>query len=311
MKHSPGIIEAILEQKAQGLSSREIAWNLSISKTSVNKYVSQNAQSTEQVLDPGKLKIAVIDIETSAAKVYCFGRFDQNISQNAVAVEGGKVLVACWKWLGSDEVNELYLWPSEIAALDDSRIISQLYDLYSQCDAVIMHNGKRFDHQMIQTRGIFYGYGRLPTVKIIDTLVMAKKVLRLPSNKLDSIGAYFGLGRKIENSGIDLWVRVQEGDESAMQEMITYCIGDVELLEAVYYRLQALGTNGFNAGQYFNDNEIRCRSCGSHDISITGRHVHTGVGKYEELQCNSCGHTQRGSQTINTKEKRKSLTRAI
>lgn len=310
MKHSPGIIEAILEQKNQGLSSRQIANNLGIGKTSVNKYVALTQQKRETA-EPLKLRIAVLDIETSASKVYCFGRFDQNITQNAVAEEGGKILVACWKWLGDTEVQRLYMTPTEIANQDDSSIVAILYDLYEKADAIVMHNGKKFDHRMVQTRGVYHGYGKLPTIKVIDTLEMAKKVLRLPSNKLDSIGAYFGLGRKEVTTGIDLWKRVQENEEGAMKEMVSYCIQDVELLEAVYYQLQALGTTGFNAGQYFNDDKIRCRSCGSHNVSNTGRHVHTGVGKYEELQCNDCGHTQRGSQTVNTKEKRKSLTRAI
>lgn len=306
MKHSPGIIEAILEQKNQGLSSRQIANNLGIGKTSVNKYVALTQQKRETA-EPLKLRIAVLDIETSASKVYCFGRFDQNITQNAVAEEGGKILVACWKWLGDTEVQRLYMTPTEIANQDDSSIVAILYDLYEKADAIVMHNGKKFDHRMIQTRGIYHGYGVLPSVKIIDTLQMVKQHLRLPSNKLDSIGAYFNLGRKIDTGGIELWVQVQEGDMKAMQEMVTYCVQDVELLEDAYLSLRGLSVVGFNAALYYNDNVERCKCCGSDHLVDTGRYLYTLLGKYKEVGCNDCGAIQRKRTLENTKDKRKSL----
>lgn len=305
MKHNKETYEDIDKLLALGYSSRQIAEILVIGKSTVNDYRNRTMADSSVYLEP---KIAVIDTETAAALSYHFGRFNINVSQNAVVEEGGQVLVACWKWLGDTEVQKLYMTPREVKRLDDRRIIKELYNIYLQSDAVVMHNAKKFDHKVIQTRGIYHGFGMLPNVVIIDTLEIAKKKLRLPSNRLDSIGAYFGLGRKIDTGGIELWKQVQSGDIEAMHTMVEYCVQDVELLEQVVFQFVALGAVGFNAGHYYNDDHMHCKSCGSTELTESGRTVKTAVAEYTEYHCSDCGHYQRGRISINSKSKRRKIT---
>lgn len=144
-----------------------------------------------------------------------------------------------------------------------------MWELFNQVDAVIAHNGKNFDVKMLQARCLFHGLPPLPSVKIIDTLTMARNSFRLPSNKLDSIASYLGLGRKEDTGGIQLWIDTMNGDQEALQKMLSYCKQDVNLLEKVYYRLRSFGHHGttFNAAHYFDDDKQRCPVCGSDELT--------------------------------------------
>lgn len=304
MKHSPDLINKMVNLKHEGYSSRQIADILQIGKSTVNDAVKRTKHIYPSHVGP---KIGLLDLETSAAKAYCFGRFDVNLTQAHIAEEGGKILVGGWQWLHEDTQTMLYMTPEEIEAMNDGRITGQLYDLYEEADAIVMHYGKKFDHLVVQTRGLAHGFGKLPTVKIIDTHTIAKKYLKLPNYKLDTIAAYFGLTRKIQNSGIELWIRVQNGDPEAMQEMVDYCAGDLITLKEIFIEIARLGIDGFNAAQYYPDLLVRCKVCGSCNVEPTGRFSYTATGKFEEHSCGTCGTISRSRINKTTREDRKKL----
>lgn len=308
MKHSKETTDDVIKLKLSGSSNAEVAFNLNIGKTTVfdiwKKYKSTNKLNTTV-----KPKICIIDVETSAAKAYCFGRFNQNFSEDNIYEEGGLILVACWRWLGEKKVHSLYMTPEEILDKNDSRIVAALNDVYEEADAVVMHNAKKFDHKVIQTRTLFWYGSMLPVVKVIDTLQIAKSKLRLPSNRLDSIGAYFGLGRKVKTGGIELWAKVQDGSKVSMSDMVTYCKQDTNLLYEVYLVLRALGTAGtaFNAAHYNDDDEMQCRICNSKNLLVTDKKYFTQKGTYKEVICLDCGHSARDTKNTLPKTKRDSL----
>jgi len=218
-------------------------------------------------------------------------------------------LCASWRWLGSNVKESIYLTPKEVLAKDDSRIVAKLFELYEDADAVLAHNSQGFDHKVVQTRAIYNGFSPLPQVKVLDTLQLVKKYLKLPSNRLDAIGEFFGLGRKVSTGGIRLWREVQEGDEEAMEKMVEYCLQDVDLLYEVYLRTRQLGRAGsdFNAALYFDDDLVRCRVCGSSDVEVTGRRIQTSLNAFDEVRCNECGAVHRHRESTTSKQKRKSL----
>jgi transposase-like protein len=298
--------KAITFLKQSGLSSRAIANELDISKSGVNYFL---ARETEVVVKSKEPRILILDLETAAAVAMTFGRFKINLGQDNIVSEGGWIMCASWQWLGEDVVHSIALTPTEVAACDDSRIIATFWELYEQADAIVAHNALQFDHKVLQARTAFNGFPPLPTVKVLDTLVLAKKHLRLPSNKLDSIGEYFGLGRKIDNGGISLWKRVQSGEKAAMKEMVEYCEQDTRLLTEVYLRLRSFGHAGsdFNAGLYHDDDKKRCRRCGSEHVHETGRTSNTSLSVFTEYRCDDCGAVQRDRVSTTTKSKRAGL----
>ena len=310
MKLSDETIKKIEELLTEGLSSRQIAAAVGCGKTVVNDYrktlsipLPENTQ-----LSVGA-KIAVLDLETAAEIALTFSRFNVNLSQNNIIKGGHYILCASWRWIGEDKVNSVSLTPEEIEAGDDSRIVATLFDVYENADAIVAHNGQKFDDKIIKARALVGGFPPFPKVKVLDTLKLAKKHMRLPSNRLDSIGEILGLGRKIDTGGISLWAKVQAGDVGAMKDMVTYCEQDVNLLYEVYLKLRAFGDAGsdFNAALYHEDDKLRCRTCGETDVAPTGRTIKTGVSSFAEYRCGHCGAVHRSRVNETTKEKRAGL----
>lgn len=296
----------ILELKSKGLSSRKIADKLDISKSGINYYL---AREQPDAVDNSAPRILLFDLETAADISLHFGRWKQNISQKNVVKSGGYILCAAWKYLGDSKISSISLTPEEIENGDDSRIIATFFELYEDADAVVAHNSKGFDHKVLQARATANYFPALPAVKVLDTLEIAKKSFRLPSNKLGDVAEYFGLETKLDTSGITLWKEVQFGNKQAMKDMLQYCEQDVVVLEQVYLRIRHAGKAGsdFNAGLYYNDEKLRCRTCGSDDIHLTGRVAATSLSLFEEYRCDSCGAVHRNRTSTTTKGKRKNL----
>lgn len=305
---------------SQGLSSRQIGDFLGISKSGVNNYlkntkeilaeeVYEEQQEQKRILNGPR--IAIFDIETAAALAYTFGRNKQFISDAGIHTEGGWIICAGVRFYGKPaDTTEMFYDAKEIKQGKDEYVTEMLYETYKESDAVLAHNSQGFDHPMLQNRSLVNGFGPLPSVKVLDTLKIAKKKLRLPTNKLDTIGAYFKLGRKLQHSGIGLWAKVQQGDLTALDEMLEYCEQDVNLLYDVYDTMRSLGHPGttFNAGLYYNDGKVHCNVCGSTELKPTGRFCTTQVSTYPELQCSDCKAIQRGRRASNSAADRSLLT---
>lgn len=317
MKHSDTIVEQVVRMVGAGISSRQVAQELGIGKSTVNDIWNRWIRDPKPFYNPDEVafkktegpKILVFDTETAAATALTFGRFKVNLSQDNILDNGGWLLCSCWRWLGSNITESIHLTPEEVLNKDDSRIVAKLFELYEEADAVLAHNSIGFDHRVVQTRAVYNGFPPLPQVKVLDTLQLVKRYLKLPSNRLDAIGEFFGLGRKLSTGGISLWRKVQEGDEQAMEQMVEYCLQDVDLLYEVYLRTRQLGRAGsdFNAALYYNDDLVRCRVCGSSEVEATGRTIETALNAFDEVRCNECGAVHRHRTAKTTKEKRKSL----
>lgn len=327
MKHSQETIDKVIALKDEGLSSRAIAAILGIGKSTVNdiwnRKNSNSTENTDWVWNVPELKyepesvafvkvkqkgprILFFDLESTPSIVATFGRWKQNIGTESVLREGGFLLSACWKYLGDDEVTKVVLSADEATKGDDVRIVCALYEAFEEADIVVAHNAARFDVPLFKTRLISHGMPPPKTVKVVDTLQIAK-TLKFNSNKLDSLGNYLDVGRKLETTGMSLWLRCMDGDVEALKTMVDYNEQDVRLLERVYMRLRAFDTRPANAGHYHDDNLCRCPVCGSPDVEATGNSVFTPVSEFTEVVCNDCGHRSRTRLTMNSKEKRENL----
>lgn len=305
MKYNNKTKQAIETMHLQKFSSRDIATKLAISKSGVNYFLQRNDSATN-----AGPRILFLDLETSAALAYLFGRFKVNIGQANIKEEGGKLLVAGFA-INDNPVSALYV--DSKAVNDDKHICEALHQLFEHVDIVVAHNGRNFDIKMLNARLVFNGFPPLSGVKVIDTLEMAKSKFRFPSNRLDSLGEYLGVGRKIDTGGIELWKKVQENDAEALTDMVNYCIQDVELLRLVFYKLMSYGGSAsVNWALYYDDNKPRCIYCGSEDVAPTGKFVYAAVSKFNEYRCGCCSATMRDRSNKNSKQKAQSLfTRII
>lgn len=302
------------EQKVQqlrkyyqdGISTRKTAKLLSVSKSAVGRYFYKLSREDETKKESNFPKILLLDIETAPAEVLAFGRFKQNLTQDHILNEGGWLISIAWKWLYDDKTFGEVLASNEALLKDDIRLINDIVLRINEADVVVGHNIDSFDIPKIKARMIRHGLKPFKTVKTIDTLKIVKR-LGFPSNKLDSLASFLGVGRKVQHQGISLWKGCMQGDKVALQDIQEYNIADVELLEKVYLKLRAYDTMPPNIGKLYNEEVSRCPVCGSDDIETTSNLVHTPVSVYQEVVCNCCGHRSRKRQVVNTKEARSNV----
>lgn len=243
-----------------------------------------------------KARILIFDIETAPLRAYVWGLWKQNINHDHILTDW---FMLTWsaKWLFDDEVMNDKLTVEEAVNENDKRITKSLFALMNEADIVVAHNGDKFDLRRINTRFIINGLGRPSSYHSIDTLKHARKRFSISSNRLDYLGQFFGLGRKVETGGFKLWDRCMRGDKSALQEMSLYNDQDVLLLEDVYLHLRPYIQPHPNVGLYINDNVSRCPTCASDKISEVSEYM-TTVNIYPEYKCVDCGSHFRGRKAI-------------
>lgn len=302
-------ISSIIQLTQEGYSSRKIAELLGIgSKTTVNNYRKELgiAIGDSSTIKEQGGKILFFDLETAPSVCLSFQRWNTNISPQSILQEGGWLLSAAWKFSGDTKVSGIALNPKEAKQANDERIVATLYDLFEEADIVCGHNLMKFDLGVFKSRLVANHFPPAKTVKTIDTLRIAKN-LRFNSNKLDSLGNYLGVGRKLDHTGIALWRDCMDGKQDALDMMLAYNKQDVQLLEDVYHELKAFDPKHPNMGQYFKDDLHRCTVCGSADVTETGNAVYSSASSFAEVVCNSCGHRSRKRTAIDKGNRKKNL----
>lgn len=252
-------------------------------------------------------KVLIFDIESSPSITYTFGRFKVNIGIDQV-IQDPLFLTWSAKWLYSSEIIHDKITQEEVLEADDYRIVKSLWNLVDEADIVIAHYGDNFDIPMLNYRAIINGLNPFSSVKSVDTKKVASMVFKFPSNKLDALAGYFGVGHKIKTD-FELWKRCLNGEEDAITEMDVYCQQDVKILEDVYLRLRPYVKAHPNLAVYNDLEEIQCSMCGSTDLTPEG-YYYTNTSKYDQYRC-SCGALTRGRINLLTKNKKKNLLTSI
>lgn len=203
------------------------------------------------------------------------------------------ILMAAYKWAHEKTVKTVSLpdFPRyKRSKHDDKDLCRVLYSLLDEADIVCAHNGDAFDIKKINSRLIVNGFGKPSPFKTIDTLKIARSAFKFDSNKLDNIGRYLMEGRKIPNTGADLWRNcVEEGDPQAWATMRRYCKQDTAILERVYGRLKSWAPNhpDMNLYKAYQD-RVGCPTCSSENTQRRGIAVKV-KSKYFRFQCQDCG----------------------
>lgn len=175
-------------------------------------------------------------------------------------------------------------------------MIREIYDLLEEADAVIHYNGTKFD---IPTLNHEFLYDNLPppsSYSEIDLLKTARQRFRLPSNKLDYVAQYLGLGGKVKHMGLQLWHDCMDGCPKAWRIMERYNKKDVTLLEDVYNQLLPWVKQHPNWGHWVDD-DLTCAKCGSTDVKKNGLERRTIV-PYQRYKCKSCGSPLKGRLAV-------------
>lgn len=261
---------------------------------SKNFYYLNKAQYQHYANQPIKqTKRLYFDIETSQllVKTWRVG-YNVNLSYEDI-VRHQAVICISWKWEGEDKIyNDTWDAP-----FDDKGLLERFLKVANTADELIAHNGDRYDIKKLRTRCIYHRIPMFPRYKTLDTLKKSRSSFSFPSNKLDAIGDYLGVGRKVEHEGKKMWNAVEDGDEEALKKMVEYCDGDILLLEDVEYVLRSYIINNQHVGVLSGELKHSCPSCGG-EHSTLYKDVVTARGTVQkEMECNTCEYHYIISQT--------------
>ncbi len=231
-------------------------------------------------------KVLFIDIETSPIIGYTWGpKWEANIIE---FLEHSQILCFSAKWLGGTQITKGQIDYSGYRSnvLNDKKILNEIHTLLDEADIVVTQNGIVFDTKVINARFIKHGISPPSPYKMVDTKIEAKRYLRLPSYSLDEMCKYFGLGKKIEHDGFELWKSCMAGNSSSWTTMKRYNAHDVRLTEALYKKIRPFMKTHPNF-TILNDKN-NCPKCGSTKVQARGYAV-TSSMKYRKAQCTNCG----------------------
>lgn len=237
-------------------------------------------------------KVLLFDIENTPLISYTWGVWEQDVIE---VKEEWYILCFAYKWLGEKETHIVAL-PDfngyKRNKKNDEQLVKKLWELFNQAQVIIAHNGDKHDIKKANARFVQYGLEPPSFYKSVDTLKIARRYFKFDSNKLDYLGKYLKLGRKVPHTGKHLWFGCMDGDMDSWRLMKKYNVQDCILLEKVYLKLRAWDNNAPNMnliiGGIYN-----CPKCGSNQTIKQGFNK-TKVAIYQAYQCLNCGGWSQG-----------------
>lgn len=253
-----------------------------------------------------KPSILTIDIETSPLRSYHWGLYDQNIGLDMIESEWS-ILSYAAKYLNKDKViyrDTSGRGPNKVR--NDIALLKDVRDLLDKTDIVVAQNGKRFDIKKINARLIMAGLPPYSPIRVVDTLVIAKRHFEFTSNKLAWTSKYLTTTPKSEHKlfpGFELWQECLKDNPKAWAEMKKYNIRDVIATEQLYLTLLPWISDHPNMGLYTGEIHA-CPKCGSTAVQKRGESL-TQSSRYQRYQCTQCGGWSRGKTMLTDLETRR------
>lgn len=253
--------------------------------------------------------MVVLDIETAPLHSYHWGLFDQNIGLEMIADEWS-ILAFCAQWM--DDPKPIYMDTGGRGVKrvrDDKSLLTALWEVLDQADIVIGQNAKAFDLKKINARMLMAGMKPYSPVRVIDTMLAARKHFDFTSNKLAWLSKYLTPSKKSEHKafpGFELWKACLSDDPKAWAEMKRYNVQDVRSTIELYLKLRPWISDHPNLALYANDEEVRCPKCTGTHLQRRGTSV-SQTGRFQRFQCLDCGGWARSRTSETTTAKRKTL----
>lgn len=251
----------------------------------------------------GKAKVLIYDIETSPNLGFIWGKYEQNVIEYD---REWYMLCFAYKWLGDRTVKAVGLPDFKTYKKDqedDKELVAALYALFDEADVVIAHNGDSFDQKKAHARFVYHNMTPPAPYKQIDTKKVAKRYFNFNSNKLDDLGEYLKLGRKVDTGGFELWKGCMNGDKKAWNKMLKYNKQDVNLLEKVYLRMLPWIQNHPSLA-LMEDRPEACPRCKSTKIRREGSRTYRKTGTVQRYRCTNCGGWLEERKADNNKDLR-------
>lgn len=248
-------------------------------------------------------KIVLWDLETLANLSQVMRVFPRLSDFNGRTLKASINSVICfgYKWLGQKRAKVVSAWDYDNwdrDVNDDYPIVKAAHDILHQCDAMVTHNGKKFDLKFLNTRILYHkkkhkSLKPLIDIKHIDTCQLARHKLFLFSNRLNDVAEFLGCQKKLENGGWDLWVNVLNRHKPSQTLMAKYCKQDVVVLEEVFNKLR--GMSLLPNYHLFGSDKNLCNQCGSGELIKWGFY-YTKKNRFQRFRCKDCTALIKGNK---------------
>jgi hypothetical protein len=232
-------------------------------------------------------RVAFIDIETAPITALVWTMYQTDVIH---VIEPTYILCYAIKWMGQKQIKTRALcdYPGYARRKSyDGALVADLRKDLDQADIIIAHNGDSFDIKKINSRIAAHHLSPPSQFKTVDTLKIARRNFKFDSNKLDNIGGYLEVGRKLAHTGKHLWVGCMNGDPKSWRLMRRYNAHDIVLLENVYEQIKAWDKSHPNMAAY--DGLAGCPVCRSPNIQKRGQMV-AKSRKVQRMHCQDCAH---------------------
>ena len=248
-------------------------------------------QFTKRVVELG-LTVKLWDIETGMNRQYAFDIW--NGTSHKTIEKERYIICAAWQDVGKNYVSHVSVADDKRRfkkdPMDDYYVINVMYDYIAASDLLVAHYGDKFDLPMFNARAIYHGLPPLPLIPTVDTKAIASKKFRFNSNRLDALARLFGYDPKI-NTEVSLWLDCMRGEESAVKDMLTYNIQDIDVLFNVFCELAPYVPPKINMNLFSGDtSKPVCPVCGSTHVYGNG-HRPNRTTIAHRMRCNTCGHS--------------------
>jgi hypothetical protein len=246
-----------------------------------------------QMSEKSKPDILYFDIETTPELGVIWRPGKQHVGADQI-IKRSQVMSVSWAW-NTGRVKgrvfdlDKYDWYSKDDDAD-YKLVRDFEILTRNADVVVAHNGKKFDLAVMRRRLIKYGLPNFSPFLVDDTWILTKDIA-FESHKLDDLGDFLNIGRKMPHgNGYEWWINVMRGDERMLNNMLKYNMVDVSRLRAIYQKIRPYVKTALNMSIYMQERGA-CRNCGKMNLQARGFTL-TTVGKRRRYQCTACGHWQ-------------------
>lgn len=239
-------------------------------------------------------KLLAYDIECTGLLGYSYGMWETNIHK---VIEQPVLLSFSYAWYVVGKKPRIVCRTLADTATyklepkNDKLLTLELYELFKSTDVTIGHNSKQFDDKMANMFFLKHGLRPVLPHQQLDTKLMAKQIARFPSNSLNNLSDFFGIGAKTATTHADLWWDSLCGGvagKKAMKKMATYNNQDVKLTLEIFEILYPWYRSSVSLIRIANI-EFACDACFSTDYHGEGTRP-SKTGRYQRYQCNDCGH---------------------
>lgn len=216
-----------------------------------------------------------------------------DIEASKLEADFGHIFCIGYEWLGENKVHIISLdqFPRlKKHPADDRYVVEAFSKVLASADMQVTWFGTYFDIPYLQSRILQHGLKPLRPVPHVDGWYIARKKLKLHSNRLASVSAFLGLEDKTSILQ-GHWRDAAWGHRPSLKYVVDHCRQDIVVLRQAYLKLRPLVTTHPNlrlTDPVAPDSD-GCPVCGSKKARRKNVYRIQRTKRSEQYQCGDCG----------------------